>query len=235
MKIISGVYWDKGKRSVNQDSISLQQVMTSRGRVCLALISDGIGGLLEGENASGYITERLTENFYRQVITLIASRKGEKVVERSLLRCFYGVCEEIGKYAGERDIKLGATVSLLLIWKRKYLICHLGDSRIYLCKKEKQVLITKDHSDGRNGLTRCLGSFPYQRPDVYKGRIIRRSGFLLCTDGFYRMMESKELQMLLPREISSEEQIEKRLREIGVAGLKKGEKDNMSAVCIMVG
>ncbi len=234
MKIISGVYWDKGKRSVNQDSISLQQVMTSRGRVCLALISDGIGGLTEGENASGYIAEQLTEKFYRQTISLIAKGKGRKTVERSLLRCFQEVCEELKRYATEREIKLGATVSLLLIWKRKYLICHLGDSRIYRCMAGKQVLLTTDHSDGRNGLTRCLGSFPFQKPDIYSGRMIRKTGFLLCSDGFYRRMGSEELQMLSPKEISGEVQIEKRLHEIGGAGLARGETDNMSAVYIMV-
>ena len=48
MKIISGVYWDQGEREFNQDSLALQQVMTNRGRVLLAAVSDGIGGLKEG-------------------------------------------------------------------------------------------------------------------------------------------------------------------------------------------
>ena len=234
MKIISGVYWDKGKRSVNQDSISLQQVMTSRGRLCFALISDGIGGLAEGENASGYIAEQLTENFYRQIIPLVAKGRGRAIMERSLLRCFQEACGEMKRYAAEREIKLGATVSVLLIWKRKYLICHLGDSRIYRCLSGRQVLITTDHSDGRNRLTRCLGSFPFQTPAIYSGRVIKKSGFLICSDGFYRRMGNEELQMLSPKEISEDVQVEKRLREIGGVGLTRGEKDNMSAVYIMV-
>ena len=33
LRIISGVYWDRGRRAENQDSLTLQQAMTSRGRV----------------------------------------------------------------------------------------------------------------------------------------------------------------------------------------------------------
>ena len=52
---MSGVYWDRGRRCVNQDSLTLQQALTRRGRMVLAAVSDGIGGLSEGENASGFI------------------------------------------------------------------------------------------------------------------------------------------------------------------------------------
>ena len=48
---MSEVYWEQGGRSVNQDSLTLQQAFTRRGRVMLAVVSDGIGGLMEGENA----------------------------------------------------------------------------------------------------------------------------------------------------------------------------------------
>ena len=61
LKLMSGIYWDRGRRAVNQDSLTLQQAITNRGRVMLAAVSDGIGGLSEGENASGFITEKLTE------------------------------------------------------------------------------------------------------------------------------------------------------------------------------
>lgn len=55
MKYLSGFYWERGRSKANQDSIVLQQVVTDYGRILLAAVSDGIGGLSEGENASGYI------------------------------------------------------------------------------------------------------------------------------------------------------------------------------------
>ena len=75
MKMISGIYWDRGNRSVNQDSLVLEQVLTSKGRVLFAAVSDGIGGLSEGEVASGFILEKLLTNFYQQLLPLIGRNK----------------------------------------------------------------------------------------------------------------------------------------------------------------
>lgn len=234
MKIRSDVYWDQGRRKNNQDSLALLQVLTNRGRVLLAVVSDGIGGLQEGETASGYITERLIEIFYGELVPLVGRGKGRKALTRSLLRCLYGIRQELNRYAVEREFALGATVSLVFLWKRNYLMLHLGDSRIYLCKDRKQRLLTTDHSDGRNGLTACLGSFPFKRPDIRWGKIWGKGGFLLCTDGFYRKLDQEMLALLAPSQVGSDEQIEKRLQAIAGALLKKGERDNLSAVYVMV-
>lgn len=239
LKILSAVYWDQGGRTVNQDSITLQQVMTAKGRVMMAAVSDGIGGLEEGENASGYITERLIENFYAQMVPLVGRRKGKRVLMKSLLRCFCDINENLKRYGKDKDIQLGATISLLFVWRRQYVIMHLGDSRIYFWSsyrllKGRIKMLTEDHSDGSSRLSKCMGSFPFQYPDVRFGRLKRKSGFLLCTDGFYRRMGVEALNALAPGEISSEEQIYRRLREIAAASFKKGEEDNLSAVYAMV-
>lgn len=63
MKIVSEIYWDRGKREKNQDSVLLEQVITVRGRILLAAVCDGIGGLSEGETASGFILEKLPQRF----------------------------------------------------------------------------------------------------------------------------------------------------------------------------
>lgn len=238
MRIFSGVYWDKGGRTVNQDSISLQQVMTDKGRLMMAVVSDGIGGLAEGEIASGYITERLTEDFYERILPLIGRGKGWKALKRCLLRCLYDINEGLKNYGKGKAIELGATVSLLLIWKRRYLHMHLGDSRIYLhCGRgfgrRRIRLLTKDHCV-KGGINRCIGSFPFCCPDIGEGRLYGRKGFLLCTDGFYRKMDGEAVGALEPDEIENEEQIYRRLKEIAGACLKKGEQDNLSAVYAVV-
>lgn len=233
MKMISGVYWDRGKRGGNQDSLILQQAMTNKGHIALAAVSDGIGGLEEGENASGYITEMLVGNFYDQMLALTGAGKGKKAIERNLMRCFCEMNAGLRKYGDGKDIKLGATISLLFIWKRNYVLFHLGDSRIYLCRKQRAKLLTRDHSDGGRGLTRCMGSFPFQYPDIFSGRIHKKEGFLLCTDGFYKKVEEELARVLTPDEIDSDEQIERRLWELAAKAAKRGEQDNMSAVYLI--
>lgn len=234
MKIYSGVYWDQGKRTVNQDSVLLQQVRLTGGRVLLAVVCDGIGGLDQGENASGYVGERLMEVFYQEIIPLIQKKKRAKVMIRSFCRCLYEVREELCRYASEREINLGTTMSLLLLWKRRYLILHLGDSRIYQYTGKKRRLLTEDHSDGGNHLVKCLSSFAYQAPDIQLGRYPAGCGFLLCTDGFYRKQDEAGLSLLRPAEVRSEEQAGRRLEEMAKLALKRGEKDNLSAVYVRV-
>ena len=233
MKIISGVYWDKGKREWNQDSVTLQQALMWRGRTALAVVSDGIGGLDEGETASGYIVERLVENFYGQMLALLGRGKGKKALTKSILRCFCNISRELGSYGESKGISLGATVSVLFFWRKHYLLFHLGDSRIYLLHKGRQKQLTRDHS-ARGGITKCMGSFGFQYPDIYSGRVRRKSGFLLCTDGFYRNMEGRFFRALAPEDIENEEQIARRLRGIGQAVKEKGENDNLSAVYMVM-
>ena len=63
-----------------------------------------------------------------------------------------------------------------------------------------------------------------------------KQAFLLCTDGFYRTLDRESLKALLPKDISGEEQLERRLRTLGAAAEKRGEQDNLSAVyCIAYG
>lgn len=233
MRFLTGAYWDSGGRLQNQDSLTIQQVMTSAGRVCMAVVCDGIGGLAEGETASGYVVERLTANFYRQLVVQIGKGRGVRLLRNSILRCLYSVNEELCRYASAKDIKLGTTVSVLLLWKRQYLICHIGDSRIYRCKSRKPELLTQDHRSGRHGLLKCVGSFPFQMPDFRTGHVWLRQGFLLCTDGFSNRQAWDE-RLFGPKEILTEEQIERRLAASAAAVKKSGETDNLSAIYVKV-
>jgi len=234
MKGLSGIYWEQGKRASNQDAVTVQQVMTGRGRVILAAVSDGIGTLTEGEVASGYILEHIVQMFYGQLLELIGKGKGGSTLRKGIQRCFYQINRDLNTYARMKEIRLGATVSVILIWKRRYMVVHLGDSRIYLCHQNKLKQLTQDHACER-GLNKCLGSFGFQPPDIRFGHIRGRRGFLLCTDGFYRRWKEQEVgEVLSPEDIGGEWQIEKRLQALGAAVYQAGEADNSSAVYVKV-
>lgn len=91
-------------------------------------------------------------------------------------------------------------------------------------------LLTSDHSGGGHRLLKCMGSFPFQKPDFKTGRVKKKQGFLLCTDGFYNRQRWGE--MFEPSSILEEEQIERRLQESAAYVKKQGEKDNLSAIYI---
>jgi len=235
MKVLSSIYWSAGaEKECNQDTITLQQVITPKGRAVLALVCDGMGGLSQGEIAGGYIAEQIINWFYRTGTSMIEKGKGRRKIKRSLLRVFFEIQEELGKYGKRKGIHMGSTVTMLLLWKNRYQVIHLGDSRIYLWGRRMRQL-THDHCNGDRVLTKCMGSFSWQKPDFRQGKIRRNSGFLLCTDGFRNKVSFRQIEEAFrPREISEERQIEARLREMGEYAMKKGEKDNISAIYIKI-
>lgn len=235
MDIMSGFYWDTGSKEHNQDSVLLEQVNTGKGRILLAAVSDGIGGLPEGEVASGFLMERMQQHFYGEIVPLIRKGRNRQSIRRSFARCLYETAEMLKCYGDSREIRLGATLSVLLLTGKRYLILHLGDSRIYEIRKGRIRQLTEDHRGEGNTLIKCMGSFPMEETYARWGRCHRGSGFLLCSDGFWSRASGELLtEMLSPSEIATEEQIRKRLSELGSYGKKQGEKDNLSAVYVLL-
>ena len=112
----------------------------------------------------------------------------------------------------------------------------MGDSRAYRLREERIEQLTEDHAQDGGKLTKCLGSFGYFTPQHGMGVLKPGDGILICTDGFRRRVTGEELQAVMnPRALSGEEQIGRRLKEIGETCMKRGETDNLSAVYIKVG
>lgn len=239
------VYWNKGAvRKTNQDSVLALQALTSQGRVLLAAVCDGMGGMDCGEWASGYVTEELVTWFYDGLLKAVGRKKPLWVLRRSLERKLYRAQRNMQTYADRRGLKMGTTMSLLVLWEKKYLLWHLGDSRVYRLpgrrsyggpfhRGKKQVLLTEDHVQGKNRLTKCVGSFGYFPPDFRMGIVKKGEAYLLCSDGFWHTMDGQEMGDALEPASMTEERCERRLREIGEAAMRRGEQDNLSAVYIL--
>ena len=237
MRYWTNVYWNKGREAEkNQDSVALQQVLTSKGRVLLAVVCDGMGGIARGEAASGYAAERLREWFYTELFAMMRKNKRYWVLRRSLDRMVFHMQGQLAQYAGREELSLGTTMTAFLVWERTWLLWHLGDSRAYRLREERIEQLTEDHAQDGGKLTKCLGSFGYFTPQHGMGVLKPGDGILICTDGFMRRVTGVELQAVMnPRALSGEEQIGRRLKEIGETCMKRGETDNLSAVYIKVG
>ncbi len=254
MRYFAGVYWEKGSTAyANQDSVVLLQVLTARGRVLMAAVCDGMGGHARGELASRYVTGRLQEWFYETLLRAIRKKKPVWAVRRSLDRLTYHMQEELSGYCSRKELSLGTTMTVLVLWEKTYYLWHLGDTRAYRLTGIRHLAgngtgayaqsgrhrtpgierLTRDHVRGFNQLTKCVGSFGYARPDFRTGILRKGQGILLCSDGFWHHVEERELADTLdPQQIREEEQIARRLREIGSACMRRGEQDNLSAVYI---
>lgn len=220
---IYGCLYEKGQRESNQDSIALHKIVTSYGNVVLAVVCDGMGGMDEGETASGYVAERMSCWFYEELPLLLERRVGMKGIARSIERKLFHLHIDLKEYGKRKGIVTGTTASILLVADQKYLICHLGDSAIYRIMRKRSGYgwirkssvsgpgirwmgkfpggsfgrtirrMTKIHGDAASGLGRCIGSGRYYPPDVRYGRVGKYMAFLICSDGFWHHLKEDEI------------------------------------------
>lgn len=233
--MVSGIYWSKGARAKNEDSIALESVRTDRGECTLLLVSDGIGSLDYGELASGYVTEELVKWFYKYAV----KKRGynRRFINKTIRKTVLNTHMQMKKYGRKTGIKFGATCALVCIWKNRYLCMNIGDSRILLLKNDKKNTVIQMGSTDRNErgeLTKCVGNIRYEKPWISWGRFKRGEGMLVCTDGFIDKIGASEIATMLHMngEIYSE-RVDKRLASIGEEVGKRGGTDNRSAVYVL--
>jgi len=231
--MISAFYYDKGDFMPVQQDALVEEAAAFHGREAYLLaVCDGIGGMEEGEYVSGYVTMRLRNWFYDAYLTHIRKHHSRRRIKRDCYGMLYD-CNRYFQVYGERyGVKTGTTMTMAVLWRRKYLVFHVGDSRAFILGRRCKKLTEDDCYEG-NVLSRCIGSFPWRGVYFAKGNLRRRERLLVCSDGFWRRVKEKELlQSLGGRKKVSEEQLEKRLYKLGREGRMRGEKDNQAAVIV---
>lgn len=246
MAHLTSWYWDRGSyRETNEDSFSLQSVALKarhigkrsegrrRGEVSLLLVCDGIGGLEEGETASGFAAERLTEWFYTEGIALTAGRFWRRRAMEALGRAFLEIQSEMERRELEDALCCGTTCTLALVKNASFVLLHVGDSRAYRVGRRVK-LLTADHVEG-GALRRCLGAVGFQPPDARAGRLAKGEMLLLCTDGFYRLTPDNFFRGCFYGEGKEADTLYRRMQ--GAAGFVRtqGEKDNITALLLVNG
>ena len=218
--------WEQGRRESNQDSLALWQMSKGRRSRLFGIVCDGIGGLLEGENASGYVT--------RQAATWFRTRgykiKGNRKLRAELCQLMFQLHEELREYGEGKGIQSGTTTTFFLVEKAGFFWGHTGDSRLYLLRKGKIRQLTTDHQEKNGALNCAIGVGEWKPPDTGWKRMKNGDALLLCTDGFYRGLSKEELCSCFQYEAAEEVQITRILKQIGERKLSMGERDNLSAL-----
>lgn len=254
--MISACYFDRGDFAPSQqDALALEIVARGKKEAALLVVCDGIEGLQEGEYAGGYVTMRIRDWFYRDFLRHVKRRHGRRRIVRGCVGMLYDCNRYLQEYGREKNVRLGTTMTMILLQGgqlggnglsgccAQYLLFHVGDSRAYLigrdCKK-----LTRDDSCEAHGLSRCIGSFPWQGVQSRWGHLRRGERILVCSDGFWRKLGDGEMggslgyghkRIFGKRRALTEEQLEKRLHKLGRTGRARGERDNQAAVVAGMG
>ncbi len=231
---------DKGKRkAVNQDSLLVRRMEYRGEEIVLAVICDGMGGLKRGEVASARVIHLFGGWFDKDFPKLAEMEEFEDELYDSWEELLQNVHREITEYGHIHGIRIGTTVTAMLLWQKDYYIAHVGDCRIYEIKEGVSQL-TKDQiqtkltaETGEHVLLQGIGASKNVRPAYYSGTVKEDAVYLLCTDGFRHKVNEQELYRAFdPEKLTDEEIMAEQGREVTRLVIDRGEKDNISVILV---
>ncbi len=228
-------------REENQDAIFTDQ----RGDLGCFCVADGMGGHEHGERAS-------------QEIVACIGKWWETVSEPTDVDQFLNLTQALGESIRTANTNIrnftvpgttcGSTVVALLIWDQYYAVLHAGDSRAYMIDKRGRLnqltiddvwenqpeikihkhKLKKYSTYGK--LVNAIGANDMPKITIRTDNIGQNAGFLLCSDGLYKMVEEKKISKHLKGLLRQgpEACIEELKQQVYI----NGAKDNISIILI---
>ncbi|GKX67435.1 PP2C family protein-serine/threonine phosphatase [Inconstantimicrobium mannanitabidum] len=254
MEFLTVYHTDIGnQKSVNQDALLIKTANSSRGNVGFFVMCDGMGGLSKGEMSSATAIMTMSRWFEKILPTIILSNEWEEEIKTSIIDTIKKLNLKIKRYGEDNDLKLGTTLTILLIIENKYLVFHVGDSRAYKIE-DNLYQITKDQSlvqrevdlgnitkeqaktyPKRNILLQCIGVVSDVKIVVYEGKAEKNQIYMLCTDGFYHELDEKEIvDKLSSRDLVDEDNMYKACVDMVELVKDRGERDNISVLLVKI-
>lgn len=225
LKYLSGYAW-QGEEHCDS-SLILHQIWTRSGAVLFACVCGGDG------LSAAYVTERLTEWFYRDGAPLC--RGGSARAGAGLIRETEQILEELEENGRSRREQKAISLTGVLAVDNSFRLIHAGDGRSGGCVVNSRFnrphvgLLTGGDGEYDTGLPGQGGRA--ETLTEFGGMLQRGVGMLLKTGAFGGGIGWRELeQCLAVGELTTEEQIGKRLREL----MRAGKQERGSAVFFKV-
>lgn len=251
--LIAGALSDKGNfKDTNEDNILVKIGEDKNGDFGMFVVCDGLGGLEFGEVASNMAVIELKKWWEEELVDIIKKGKLESQIPNSLSSVFKKINKEIIQYGIEKEVKLGTTISLIFIYRGKYYILHVGDSRIYSVKNQIEKL-TEDHSyvaykvrnkimtpeqaetsPDKHILMQCIGV--KDNFDIFKknGILNNNQIFIICSDGFYNRLKFEDVKLYVGTKEFDDEILQESAKELVQLVKNRGESDNISVILVGV-
>lgn len=260
-RILIGTASDVGlSRSGERNEDSLAALVLNMGHdshlqpLALGIVADGLGGHMNGQDASRLVTRVLVEHV---VHTAALPLIGLPVDAQATADGLDAVLLEGARLANgalcaansESNADMGSTLVAALLFDDTAYVLNAGDSRGYLFDGEQLRRITTDHSlveqliagglvtpeeryshPQRNQIYRSLGDEPEMQFDLFTQKLQPGMRLLLCSDGLWEMVRDDELARILSEAINPQEACEELVR----AANQHGGEDNVTAVVIEV-
>jgi serine/threonine protein phosphatase PrpC len=254
IQLSAGIGLDPGKKrrgKPNEDFVFASEgtVAATQEHFGLFVVSDGMGGHVNGQEASCLATKTIVDD----VLPQVRAGQMDGASWGKLLR--HGV-EKANAAVYQRNQQLssssmGTTVTAALVVGTEVFVANVGDSRTYLQRSGVLRRLTRDHSvvaqmvaDGiiepvevythpkRNEITRCLGAAPSVEVDVFREPLQDGDALLLCSDGLWEMVpDERQIADVLSSTWASADYMTERLVQLALAA---GGLDNIGLVVVQV-
>lgn len=236
-------------RSANQDAYCVRIAQTAAGLVALAVVCDGMGGLKHGEVASATVVNAFAAWFDGLSAAQLSAGLTDAAVNGAWGRLLQDSHEKIKRFGQAHALRLGTTVSALLLTPARYHLLQVGDSRIYLQDSQGTCQLTVDQtlatrellagrlsqeafaSDQRHHiLLQCVGDRSVA-PVFSQGRTPPAGACVLCSDGYYHHLSPSQLHGVLTCGVGRAA-LQQGLLGLGNTARALGEQDNMTCVAL---
>lgn len=250
-------------RGANQDAYCVRIAQTPTGLIAMAVVCDGMGGLKHGEVASAAVVTAFEDWFDRVLPAQLGAAGGApagapaapggaldadavSIAWNALLQDRH---EKIKRFGRQHGLRLGTTVSALLLTPAQYCLFHAGDSRIYLDDGQAARQLTVDQTLAmrelmagrltpqqyetdrrRNILLQCVGDRSVA-PTFQTGPTPAQGACLLCSDGYSHHLSAQLLHGVFAAG-RGRAALQQGMLGLGQTARTLGEQDNMTCVAL---
>jgi protein phosphatase len=221
------------RRSQNEDSYA---ILPDSGMLAVA---DGMGGAAAGEVASRIFTDSALD-----VFAVPPSTEDETITK--VQATFRLANERIREYASgnPRFTDMGCTAEVMAFCGERFVLGHVGDSRVYLLRRGGLKQLTRDHSlvqeqveqglvtadearthSLRNVILRAVGTSESLAVDILRSKGLPGDILLLCSDGLHDMVRDERIGDIL----SSQDGLQAKAARLVEAAKAAGGYDNITA------
>jgi serine/threonine protein phosphatase PrpC len=215
------------------------------------VVCDGMGGQQAGELASKISVDTVLDYYSQSPSSAnVGGSTFEGVSQRAVsLATAIQLANQAIHEAGAKDAGvagMGSTIVAVAVDGSLFSIANVGDSRIYLIRKNEVVQLTHDHSlvmeqvrrglmtleeaeqsKMQNVIVRALGTEDTVEPDLADHEFAADDVLLMCSDGLSRYVKDPKIA-----EAVSQESLEKACADLIEAAKTGGSDDNITCLLI---
>ena len=238
-------------KNTNQDSYGVRVFTTPLGRMVLAVLCDGMGGLSMGEVASASVVNAFCKWGETRLPALCETGLTDVAIRDEWDRIAVEFNEKIKSYAASCGTNMGTTLTAMLLTEQRYYIINVGDTRAYEITDgvrqltRDQTVVAREielghltpeeaeHDSRRNVLLQCIGASETVYPDLFFGQTRQDAVYMLCCDGFRHEITDAEIyQWLRPDVMLDADGMKRNMDVLIETNKQRRERDNITVLTV---